>query len=310
MNKFPQVTIIMATYNRACFILETVQSIQKQSCENFECLIIDDGGTDNTIEVIASVLEQDKRFQFLKRPDIYLKGLSGCRNYGLNLAKGEYVIFFDDDDFVHPENLKICLDVIESNKVDFCHYQKMSYEIEKPIIENYPAKIQQNLTKDDIEKVVTQKIGLASCTVLWKKKCFDENRFNENLLYAEEWECYIRLISKDFKGVIINNVLYYNRKHPNSNTGEFYRDNPIRRASKKDAVILVIINLKEKELLSYSILRYFAKMALEFKEYELFNQILKVLELTLFEKLKWQLFYVTLPLRLIVYKIKTSILKK
>jgi GalNAc5-diNAcBac-PP-undecaprenol beta-1,3-glucosyltransferase len=309
MNKFPQVTIIMATYNRASLILETVQSIQSQSCENFECLIIDDGGRDNTIEVIASVLEQDKRFQFLKRPDIYLKGVSGCRNYGLDLAKGEYVIFFDDDDFVHPENLKTCLEVIESNKVDFCHYQKMSYEIEKPIIENHPTTIQQNLLKDDIEKVVTQKIGLASCTILWKKDCFDKNRFDESLLYAEEWECYIRLISKDFKGVIISNVLYYNRKHPNSNTAEFYRDNPIRRASKKDAIILVIINLKEKELLSYSILRYFVKMALEFKEYELFNQILKVLELTPFEKLKWQLFYFTLPLRLFVYKIKTSIKK-
>ena len=81
----PIVTIIMATYNRAHFIVETLQSIQNQTFENWECIIIDDGGTDNTNEVIAPILEKDTRFQFVKRTDSYQKGLPGCRNYGLDL---------------------------------------------------------------------------------------------------------------------------------------------------------------------------------------------------------------------------------
>ena len=305
----PKVTIIMATFNRAHFIEETLLSVQNQTFVDWECFIIDDGGTDNTNEVIAPMLEQDSRFQFLKRADAYKKGLSGCRNYGLDLAKGEYIVFFDDDDIVHPDNLKIGVELIEIHHVDFCHYQKLSFEGKKPLIQNSLIKVQQYLTKEDLEKVITQKIGLASCTVLWSKKSFNKIRFNESLLYAEEWECYSRMISENFKGIIIRNVLYYNRKHADSNTGEFYRNNPIRRASKKEAIVLVIKNMKEKELLSPSILRYFVTMAIDFKEYDLFNQILNIVELPTFEKLKWQLFYGTLPLRLSVYKLKKEIQK-
>src|SRR5258705_6384267 len=107
MNSIPKVTIIMATYNRSHFILETLSSIQNQTYSEWECLIIDDGGTDNTLEIITPVLDTDLRFKFVKRPDQYKKGLPGCRNYGLDLAKGDYIIFFDDDDIVHPQNLEL-----------------------------------------------------------------------------------------------------------------------------------------------------------------------------------------------------------
>jgi len=275
-----------------------LQSIQNQTFTVWECLIVDDGGTDNTSDVITPILENDKRFQYLKRPNTYQKGLPGCRNFGLDMSKGEYVIFFDDDDVVHPDNLNTCIEILKKNEVDFCHYQKLAYEGEKPPAEKCTITKQQNLNKANIEKIITQEIGLASCTVMWKKYCFIEIRFNESLLYAEEWECYSRLISENFKGIMIDAVLYYNRKHPNSNTGEFYNSDPIRRASKKEAILLVVKNLKEKKLLSYSLLRYFVQMSLNFKGYNLFNQILNTLQLPTFEKRKWQLFYKTLPVRL------------
>ncbi|MFV8325994.1 glycosyltransferase family 2 protein [Flavobacterium sp. ZS1P14] len=303
----PKVTIIMATYNRAHFIVETLESIRLQSYKSWECLIIDDGGADNTMEVIAPILEQENRFQFLKRPDSYIKGLPGCRNYGLDLAKGDCILFFDDDDVVHPENLKTSVEAVELVGVDFCHYQKLSFEEQPPIIKNNPITIVKSLTKGDIEKIVTQKIGLASCTVLWKKQCFDKIRFNETLLYAEEWECYSRIISENFKGIVISNVLYYNRKHPNSNTGEFYSNNAIRRASYSKAILLVIENLKRKQLLSDILLRYFIILSKDLVEYHLFKSILDILELSKFEKLKWQFFYGTLPLRLPLYKMKKQL---
>ena len=305
----PTVTIIMATYNRAHFIVETLHSIQKQTFQNFECLIIDDGGSDNTLEVINPIISSDERFKFLKRPAAYKKGLPGCRNYGLDLAKGDYIIFFDDDDIVHPDNLKICLDVIQSNKTDFCHYQKIVFTEKTPQVTTTEVIIKNTLTIKNIEKVVNQSIGLASCTVLWQKKCFKVIRFNEDLLYAEEWECYIRIISEGFEGLIIDNVLYYNRKHPNSNTGEFYSNNPIRRASKKNAMLLVIANLEEKQLLSNAIIRYFVQIALDFKEYKLFEAILKTAKMSWAAKMKWRIVYAILPFRLYVYRLKKKILK-
>ncbi|MDD3722643.1 MAG: glycosyltransferase family 2 protein [Lutibacter sp.] len=290
----PKVTIIMATYNRAHFIVETLQSIQNQTFTDWECLIIDDGGTDNTAEVILPILEQDSRFKYLKRPNNYKKGLPGCRNYGIDLAKGEYIIFFDDDDIVHPNNLKTCLEVFKTNSVDFCHYQKLAFERQKPSFESKPTLIQQYISKADIEKIVTQEIGLASCTVMWKKYCFENCRFNEKLLYAEEWECYSRLMSEDFEGIVIDNILYYNRKHPNSNTGEFFKNDTIRVNSKKEAVLLVSENLAAKNLMTPSLLKYLAGFALSFRDQLLLHNILKIakssFQIKLYLNMKFYLF--------------------
>ena len=308
----PIVTIIMATYNRAHFILETISSIQNQTYLDWECIIIDDGGTDNTLEVITPILNKDLRFKFLKRPDNYKKGLPGCRNYGLDLAQGDYIIFFDDDDIVHADNLKICLESLNNESLDFCHYQKLSFDGESPSMKKHQtvSAIEKKLNKDNIEKVITQKIGLASCTVMWKSKCFREIRFNENLLYAEEWECYSRIISADFKGIIIDSILYFNRKHPNSNTGEFFTNNPIRRASQADAIVLVLQNLKDKHLLNETLIRYFITNSVSFKEFDLYNRIIEILDFNMLQKLKWISFYKSYSLRLPIYKVMKKKNKK
>jgi glycosyltransferase involved in cell wall biosynthesis len=306
----PKVTIIMATYNRAHFIVETLHSIQQQTFHDWECLIIDDGGTDNTKEVITPILEKDIRFQFLKRPKTYLKGLPGCRNFGLDIAKGDNIIFFDDDDIIHPDNLKISLSVIENEQVAFCHYQKKAFEKNIPEFAFKEPKIQQMLNVTFLYDVITHQIGLASCTVLWSKKCFKNLRFREELLYAEEWECYSRILSEGFEGLIIENVLYFNRKHPNSNTGEFYSNNPIRKKSKSDAALLVIKYLKEKNLLTDSIIRYFVHFSLNFKENFLFERVLNEIKLNDWARFKWIVFFKLLPLKVTVYRFKKNILKK
>lgn len=306
----PLVTIIMATYNRAHFIKETLISIQNQTFENWECIIIDDGGTDNTQDVINSILENDTRFQFVKRTENYQKGLPGCRNFGLYLAKGDYIVFFDDDDIIHPDNLKIGVETLKDSDFSFCHYQKLSFEEDKPSFDKIESVHKKTIKKDDLEKVITQEIGLASCTVLWNKDCFKTHRFNEKLMYAEEWECYARIISEGFIGVIIDAVLYFNRKHPNSNTGEFYNNNPIRKESKKEAILLVSSNLQDKGLLTNSLLRYFIQMALNFKEYNLFESILITAKLSFAKQIKWKIFYSLLPIRLAIFKLKKQLVKK
>lgn len=297
-----KVSIIMATYNRANFIVEAILSIQAQTYLNWECLIIDDGGNDNTQEFISDVLQNDMRFRYEKRPDTYDKGLPGTRNFGIDKATGDYIVFFDDDDFVHPDNLKVSLEELIKNKVDYCHFQKVSYQIEKPILNKAVVKNIQILTVEDINKIITQEIGLTSCTVLWNKNCFDKIRFNEGLQYAEEWECYSRLISEGFKGVMIDTVLYYNRKHSESNTGEFYRNDPIRRESHVKAILLVFENLNKKDLLSNKLIHYFIQLSLSYKEHKVFSKLVTIVQFSILEKIKWQLFYYSLPLRLYGYR--------
>ncbi len=301
------ISIIMATYNRAHFILEMLESIKNQTYTDFECLIIDDGSTDNTANVVVEFIKNDKRFSYQNRPDNYKKGLPGVRNYGLDICKGDYIIFFDDDDIIHPDNLKIGIETLQNSSVSFCHYQKLSFEVDLPSFNKIERVNKKTISRDDLEKIITQEIGLASCTVLWKRHCFKTHRFNEKLMYAEEWECYSRIISEGFIGVIIDVILYFNRKHSNSNTGEFYNNNSVRKASKKEAIVLVIKNLLQKGLLTNSLLHYFMQMSLDYKEFRLYETILETVPFNLLQKIKWQLFYTFLPLRLYLYQIKKKI---
>jgi glycosyltransferase involved in cell wall biosynthesis len=310
MNVFPKVTIIMATYNRAHFIIETLKSVQAQTFLDWECLIIDDGGNDNTNEVIASLLEEDPRFQYVKRPDTHIKGLPGCRNYGLDISKGEYIIFFDDDDVAHPQNLECCVEELAKDNIVFCRYlREVFFDVFDYNFDYSKTYTSFYIDKYDIEKILKNELPFNSCAVMWKASCFENYRFAENLMYAEEWELYTRIISSGFRGISIEKCLFFGRKHLNSNTGEFYSHNPIRKASYAEAILLVVKNLKEKQMLTSALKKHFITLSKDFAEYNLFNAILNVLDLPTFEKLKWQLFYVSYPIRLPIYKIKKVLQK-
>lgn len=300
------ISIIMATFNRAHLIDESINAIQKQSFQDWECLIIDDGSTDNSEEIIADKTAADPRFTYIKRPEGYRKGLPGCRNYGLNIARGEYIIFYDDDDIVHPENLSYCINHIKGSKYHFIRYDKQPFFGSPRSITMDPVKNSHLTTfsNSEIEKMITGEIPFASCCVLWNKVCFENIKFNESLMYAEEWECYSRILIDDYIGLSTNTVLYFNRKHLNSNTGEFWNNDPIRRASKIKAVKLVIENLTEKGLLSLNLVQYFIRSGFLLKDNSIIDHALKCSEAGFFTKLKYNLGYIFYPLIRPVFKLK------
>ena len=295
----PVVSIIMATYNRAHFIEETLQSIRNQEFKNFECLIIDDGGTDNTLEVITPILKEDNRFSFQKRPNKYQKGLPGCRNYGIDLSKGDYIIFFDDDDIVHPQNLELCVEELSKRDVSFCRYNRNvftdKFDYDFDLSKKYESFY---IHTKDIEALLKNELPFNSCAVMWKAECFQKNRFIETLMYAEEWELYSRILSTGIRGISIEKCLFYGRKHPNSNTGEYGRRDFIRLESKKNAILLIVENLKSKQLLSKSLIKYFIASSLKFSDFNLFSDIIKTLQLNFFQKTYWKFYYQTLPFRI------------
>lgn len=307
----PKVSIIMATYNRAHYIGETLDSIANQTFQNWECLIIDDGSTDDTKNILKPYLERDSRFKLHARTSNHLKGLPGCRNQGLELAKGDYIIFFDDDDVVHPQNLELCVSELSNENVAYCKYGRNTFT------ENFHYNFKSSkghghfyMDISYVERILKHEFLFNSCSAMWKKECFSNNKFVEHLMYAEEWELYSRILSTGIIGVSIENVLYYGRKHLKSNTGEFYNNDPVRRKSYADAIILAVENLKKKNLLSHTLKRHFISQALGFKEFNLFNRILEKADFSLFEKAKWQFYYNTLPTRLILYRFKNRLMNK
>ena len=113
----PSISIIIPTYNRAEIISETLDSVVAQTHENWECIIVDDGSTDNTADVILEYTNRDKRFKYHLRPETLNKGASPCRNYGLKQANGDFIQFLDSDDLLNKNKFLEQLKLIENSSL-------------------------------------------------------------------------------------------------------------------------------------------------------------------------------------------------
>lgn len=112
----PFFSVIVPTYNRAGFILKTIQSVLAQQFENFEVLIVDDGSTDNTQEIIQAI--QDSRVHYFKKANAER---AAARNFGSAKSKGAYVTFLDSDDLLLPNNLSTAYNFIQTHKPEVFH---------------------------------------------------------------------------------------------------------------------------------------------------------------------------------------------
>lgn len=307
-----KVFILLATYNRVNLVVETLKSIQKQTYKEWQCIIVDDFSTDDTEKVILQFIADDPRFSFHPKTVEYSKGLSGSRNYGLDLAQekgAKFIQFFDDDDIVHPQNLEITTKEILRDGADYCRYVRHAFVEEFhgkfDFSEDYDNK---TLNLNHLEKMVTGEIAFNSCQVLWKMDCFKNERFNESLHYAEEWELYQRILAKGLRGVSIDKVLYFARKHPESNTGEFWDGKKIRKNSYTKAAMLVLENLYEKGYLTKRIERFFFKFSISHKESAIFFSLLKKVDSPI-RKSKYIMLRMLYPITIVGYRYKRKYTK-
>lgn len=109
----PIISCITPTFNRSELLSKAIESTINQSYENWEMIIVDDGSTDNTEDVVKKIINTDNRIKYFLNPG---KGGSAARNYGVKQAKGEWIAFLDDDDENLPHRFQSQLDAaIKSN---------------------------------------------------------------------------------------------------------------------------------------------------------------------------------------------------
>ncbi len=115
------VSIVVPAYNVEKFIGNCINSIQKQGYSNWEAIVVNDGSTDNTIQVVERLIKDDKRFHVINQEN---KGVSVARNVGIEAAAGKYITFLDGDDMWESDFLFDLINAIETNNVDmaYCGY--------------------------------------------------------------------------------------------------------------------------------------------------------------------------------------------
>ncbi|WP_132052523.1 glycosyltransferase family 2 protein [Pseudocnuella soli] len=187
------VTIIIPNYNRAHLIGETLSSIQAQAYENWEGIIVDDGSTDQSIDIINSFLLQDLRFSLIKRNRLP-NGAPTCRNIGMEHANGDYIMFLDSDDLLSPNCIKERVKVILSNlPYDIYVFPNIRF---KGSIENTTTLFYANdMSLSDVAAFLVRPQWCISGSIIDIKFIRkNEIRFEEGLTKWQDWEFHLKIL--------------------------------------------------------------------------------------------------------------------
>ena len=160
------ISIVIPNFNKSDFISETISSVINQTYPNWELIIVDDGSTDNSIEVISRFVNADKRIKLFER-DRLPKGGSTCRNIGLQHAKGDFVIYLDSDDLLKSTSLENRIFEIKKNKyVDFVVYPMSTFY--KKIGDSKSVWIPPS--KNHLSKFLSHDLPWQTMQPMWKKE--------------------------------------------------------------------------------------------------------------------------------------------
>ncbi len=181
MGKNNFISIVIPLYNSESYIEATLQSLIGQTYQDFEVIIVDDKSTDKSISVVQAFLAKHPNLNaqlLTERPQDFPKGVSGSRNYGISIAKGEWVCFLDSDDLFHQSKLEILYNIIQeqNNATKAIHHQLLEFNDGEPVtFQAIPTA--WNATYDpSIEQLVNLNT-IATSAVTVKKEIFQQTGY-------------------------------------------------------------------------------------------------------------------------------------
>lgn len=206
------VSVIIPNYNTAKYIADAIESVLSQAYQNFELIVVDDGSTDNTKEVVQKYINQPT-FKYIFQEN---KGLSAARNTGIKASQGEFIAFLDADDIWLPEKLEHQIKLMDSDKVGIVSCSGYTTNEKGEILDTFIKKNYSNrylLLRDLSMKNVVSGGG---STALVRKTCFDViGLFDENLKSSEDWDMWLR-IAQRFDIIFVEKPLVKIRVRNNS----------------------------------------------------------------------------------------------
>ncbi|WP_073147603.1 glycosyltransferase family 2 protein [Mesonia phycicola] len=209
----PLVSVIIPTYNRAHLIGETLDSIIAQTYVNWECIVVDDGSTDNTDTVMQRYIEEDTRIQYHHRPEAHLPGGNGARNYGFKKSIGEYIVWFDSDDLMTENHIQVKIEMITSSENDFCITRTKFFNHHNSIMDKF---YQFDKYSINLENYILQKINWITMDIIIKRKTAINLFFDENLKCGQEYNYFSKMLIISSNGEFKNEVVTLRRFDENT----------------------------------------------------------------------------------------------
>lgn len=216
MKYDPLVSVIMPAFNHELYIAEALQSIGNQTHKNIELIVINDGSTDRTAEIIEEYIKKnsDKNIKYLNKRN---EGVCKTLNKGLEMSTGDYIAFLASDDLWLPDRLAIQLEFMENNKnigmvfadtwfLNLTSKTNSKWSDYKPQIKNYFKNGIQNT--DLYALLLTQPLVPALTVLIRRKVLLDVGFFDEDLVY-EDHDLWLRIAMHYPLGYIHQPLAFY-----------------------------------------------------------------------------------------------------
>jgi glycosyltransferase involved in cell wall biosynthesis len=190
--------VIVPTYNYGCFIGETLECLRAQTYVNWECIVVDDGSTDDTAERVSRFMEQDARFKFLRQENARQ---AAAKNNGLQNSAGEYIQFLDADDLIEPQKFEQQVEYLEAHpEVDIVYGSMRYFKTEVPDErlywvwgENKPWMPETSGSgREVLTALVRQNIMVINSPMIRRRVVDAVGLFDNKLPPAEDWDYWLR----------------------------------------------------------------------------------------------------------------------
>jgi glycosyltransferase involved in cell wall biosynthesis len=210
MNQLsPKVSVIIPSYNRANYIADTIKSVQDQTYENWEMIILDDGSDDNTQEIVGQI--EDNRIHFIKNKRIGIVG--AIKNMGITKSSGELIAFIDSDDLWAAEKLEKQVKALQQfPEAGFCLTNGYNFKnLDEPTEFFYKQK--EGLICDNIFfSCFKSEVAGFTQALMFRRECIKAiGSFKEAKSFSDT--DFIIALAKNFKAVILYEPLVFRRLH-------------------------------------------------------------------------------------------------
>jgi len=223
----PLVSVIIPSYNGIQYLEQAVSSVIKQTHKKLECIIVDDGSTDNTYQLCQNLIKKDSRIKYIYQRN---GGPGSARNKGIKESKGDWIQFLDSDDWLNEDKIRFQLEYFcrtaknsGDNIVLFSDYKIIHEDSHQNILKE-ETQFFGNLSEDQIlHRVLSWSFKddcpLHSNSILSKRSVLNKDLFNETQKPAfTDLELFVRLLTHKVKFIYTPIVGMYFRRHPKSRT--------------------------------------------------------------------------------------------
>lgn len=212
--RYPIISIIIPVYNVEQWLRQCIDSILIQSFTNFELLLIDDGSTDKSNEICDKYAKTDNRIIAHHKPN---GGVSSARNFGIDHARGEFIIFVDADDYwIDCKALETLYSKIYDNNLDIIRGDYISVDYAGTVIE-YAHSINKQIYQDQIlsagefiKNIISGEFFLVLALI--RKSIINDIRFDTTMVFLEDMKIFVEILNKNPKCSYINLPFYAYRK--------------------------------------------------------------------------------------------------